>query len=713
MLKSERMSLSRSERSWLPWWGRTGKIAMGWSTWLNRDRYAATEAGFEGIAQTRVAILKNWADHLWAQLDAAAGQLAHGFPVARSSWLADRQAMAADFSELFVIDAQGRVLASTAPSRIDATDLLPAAVAAGLRQPFLHGPYSDPVTAALPPSTSRFHDAVTLMFYQPIMRDGVAVGALCGRVPNDVLGDLIQREAGHVFRESGDNYVFMVESCFDPAVRPGTALSRSRFEDSTFSHGDNLKQGVRTPFGVVSVRGHTELELLFTDPATGQLHPGVRETIRNRENLFVTYPGYSDYRHVPVIGKGVTFTLAGSPDTWGMMCEGDLEEVYRYRSIGFGLMRLHGLAMGSTVAVVLALEFAGTQLPAAWSIVAATAWAMAATVVFHRYGIRPVSERIRGTTAVIRAIAEGGGNLRQRLPVPDGRVDETTTVAKWVNSFIDVLDHTIGRVVSTTDEISRSNESLQQKSRSSAAASHEMVAATQAMLESLGQQRAEIDAATQNARSMQEVVSVERARAAQQFDILQARVGLIRESVGASADRIVQLDTSTTEIGRVVTMIAAIARQTNLLSLNAAIEAARAGEAGRGFAVVAEEVRKLADGTARATAEIDAMISKVQQEAKESVRMMESGLEQMEEGFRLAAGTAADRGEMDGVMDRMFDTIGQIAQGARLSGQQIDRMRLAAQVMRQAIEEAGHSTEQTRFSTAKLHKLVGAFKVTV
>lgn len=40
-------------------------------------------------------------------------------------------------------------------------------------------------------------------------------------------------------------------------------------------------------------------------------------------------------------------------------------------------------------------------------------------------------------------------------------------------------------------------------------------------------------------------------------------------------------------------------------------------------------------------------------------------------------------------------------------------MRLAAQVMRQAIEEAGHSTEQTRFSTAKLHKLVGAFKVTV
>lgn len=80
------------------------------------------------------------------------------------------------------------------------------------------------------------------MFYQPIRRDG------------QVLGDLIQREAGHVYPESGDNYLFMAESRFDPSIPPGTALSRSSFEDDTFSYGENLKNGVHTRWGTVQVR---------------------------------------------------------------------------------------------------------------------------------------------------------------------------------------------------------------------------------------------------------------------------------------------------------------------------------------------------------------------------------------------------------------------------------------------------------------------------
>ena len=72
----------------------------------------------------------------------------------------------------------------------------------------------------------------------------------------------------------------MVESVLDPLIAPGTALSRSRFEDRTFSLGDNLKDGVHTAYGVVRIRDHTELELKFNDPATGLLHPGVRDDCR-------------------------------------------------------------------------------------------------------------------------------------------------------------------------------------------------------------------------------------------------------------------------------------------------------------------------------------------------------------------------------------------------------------------------------------------------
>jgi twitching motility protein PilJ len=164
----------------------------------------------------------------------------------------------------------------------------------------------------------------------------------------------------------------------------------------------------------------------------------------------------------------------------------------------------------------------------------------------------------------------------------------------------------------------------------------------------------------------------------------------IRETVAETTRKVKRLAESSQEISKIVALISQIASRTNLLALNASIEAARAGEAGRGFAIVADEVRQLADKSAKSLKEIEQIVMQIQSETGSVMTAMEEGTQQVIKGTKLAEEAKRSLENIIQVANRIDILVRSITAD---TVEQTETSRAVAQVM-QSVELTAQETSQ-------------------
>ena len=191
-----------------------------------------------------------------------------------------------------------------------------------------------------------------------------------------------------------------------------------------------------------------------------------------------------------------------------------------------------------------------------------------------------------------------------------------------------------------------------------------------------------------------------------------ARVaGSAVEVAQATNDTVSKLGDSSRQIGEVVKVITGIAQQTNLLALNATIEAARAGEAGKGFAVVANEVKDLAQETAKATEDISRMIQAIQADtsgAVEAIGQISDVIGQIND-YQTTIASAVE--EQTATTNEMSRSVAEAATGSTEIAANIIGVAQAAETTSSGVLDSQRAASELAQMSEELTALVGTFTI--
>jgi len=320
-------------------------------------------------------------------------------------------------------------------------------------------------------------------------------------------------------------------------------------------------------------------------------------------------------------------------------------------------------------AIDTSIESAKTGILAGLTIAVLVAFSVAALVIVS------ITRPLATAVSLISTVAEG--DLRQKADVASK--DELGAMLSAVNRMVDSLRKTVGAVTSASSNVTTGSEEMASTAQQLSQGSSEQAAAAEETTSSMEEMASSVQQNADNARQTDKIAS----KAA--------------EDARRSGEAVRGTVTAMKEVAEKISIIEEIARKTDLLALNAAVEAARAGEHGKGFAVVASEVRKLAERSQTAAAEISRITSGGVRTAEDAGQLIERLVPDIQKTAELVQEIAAASAEQ--------------TTGANQVNKAIQQLDQVIQQNAAASEELASTAEELSSQAEVLQSTIAFFKV--